>query len=243
VKFDRLLDRARRLGFDAVATGHHARVGRDAATGRWRLRRGADRAKDQSYVLHMLTQRELDRVLLPVGELTKAEVRSRAAALGLRTAAKPDSQEVCFVPARRDGRAAFLAARTPLHRGAVVDAAGAVVGSVDAVELVTVGQRRGLGVAAGDRRYAVAVDVASRTVTVGGRAELLVDEVGLTDVTWVAGPVQGAVEAQSSAHGAPVAATYDDGRLLFPTPARRVAAGQSVVLYRGDEVLGGGIAA
>src|SRR6202011_5875885 len=122
LKFDRFLVRAKRLGFDAVATGHHARV--VSAGSRHRLCRGADPAKDQSYVLHMLTQKELARVLLPVGEMTKASVRVRAAELGLRTAAKPDSQDVCFIT-KSGGREAFLGDRIPLHPGRFVDAATA----------------------------------------------------------------------------------------------------------------------
>ncbi|MBW3579936.1 MAG: tRNA 2-thiouridine(34) synthase MnmA, partial [Actinobacteria bacterium] len=167
LKFDRLLHRAHALGFDALATGHHARV--DRVGHRWRLRRAVDRTKDQSYVLHMLNQRQLARVRFPVGHLGKAEVRRRAAALGLRTATKPDSQDVCFITSGR-GRASFLAARTPLTEGRVVDLDGVEVGRVPAVELVTVGQRRGLGLAGGgEARYAVAVDVASARVTIGHR--------------------------------------------------------------------------
>src|SRR3954470_6731061 len=134
LKFDRFLRRAEQLGFDAVATGHHARVVQ--VDGRWRLRRGADAAKDQSYVLHMLDQAALSRTLFPVGSMTKAEVRAVAARLGLRTAAKADSQDVCFI-SRDGGRSAFLGDRIPLRPGRLVDADGAVVGDVPAVELVT----------------------------------------------------------------------------------------------------------
>jgi len=239
IKFDRLLQRAGALGFDALATGHHARV----ADGR--LRRGVDRAKDQSYVLHVLGTDALRRVLLPVGDLTKARVRERAAALGLRTAAKPDSQEVCFIPGAAGGRRRFLAGRVALTPGRVVDTAGTAVGTVSAVELVTVGQRRGLGLAAGEPRYAVDVDVAAATVTVGSAGDLLVDAVRLTRTAWSGGEPGGPVQAQCSAHGPAHAATWDaaEGAVRFAEPVRRVAPGQSVVLYRGDEVLGGGIAA
>ena len=246
LKFDRLLDRARVLGFDAVATGHHARVV-PAPGGGWSLRRGADDAKDQSYVLHMLGQRELGRVLLPVGELTKDEVRRRASELGLRTATKADSQDVCFI-SRRGGRPEFLGARIPLRPGRVVGPDGEALGSVPAVELVTVGQRRGLGTAVSGpegRRYVVAVDVAGATVRVGDLADLMVSEVDVPAAAWVAGE-PGAGEpltAQVSAHGRPVPAAWRDGVVLFSEPIRRVAAGQSVVLYRGDEVVGGGVAA
>jgi tRNA-specific 2-thiouridylase len=236
VKFDRLLRRADQLGFDAVATGHHARVTHD---GRWRLRRAVDAAKDQSYVLHMLDQATLARVQLPIGELTKSEVRDRASALGLRTAAKPDSQDVCFIT--RGGRASFLSERLAFTPGRVVDVDGADVGTVDALELVTVGQRRGIGLAGGaEPRYVLGVE--GTTVTVGPAAHLFVEEVTVTGQTWVDTPVAGAVLVQSSAHGRPAAATVDGSVVRFDRPVRRIAPGQSVVLYRDDEVLGGGIA-
>jgi tRNA-specific 2-thiouridylase len=240
LKFDRFLVRARHLGFDAVATGHHARV--SAGTGgRWSLRRGADPAKDQSYVLHMLSEDQLARVLLPVGTMTKVEVRDRAAALGLRTASKPDSQDVCFIP-RRGGREAFLGTRVPLHPGRVVDEHGRQVGSVAAVELVTVGQRRGLGPAVGNR-YVTGVDPGAATVHVGPLADLMVDRLHVPTPTWVSGPptADEELEVQTSAHGEPVGARWDGtGLVLLEQAVRRVAPGQSVVLYRGDTVVGGG---
>lgn len=247
LKFDRLLRRATQLGFDAVATGHHARVV-DTPWGR-ALGRGADRPKDQSYVLHMLGQDALARVLLPVGHLTKAEVRERAAALGLRTAAKPDSQEVCFITAS-GGREAFLGDRIPLHAGTVLDRSGARVGSVPAVELVTLGQRRGLGLEGGlDRRFVTNVDVASATVTVGGPDDLLVREQVVGECSWVGEPAGGDVLVQCSAHGEPRPASVESvgvGELVvrWSTPERAVAPGQSVVIYDPTDcwVLGGGVA-
>ena len=246
LKFDRFLRRAAALGFDAIATGHHARVER--AAGRWQLRRGADRAKDQSYVLHMLGQDVLGRTLLPVGDLTKAEVRTRATALGLRTAEKPDSQDVCFVTSG-GGRRAFLEPRVALRPGRVVDREGTVVGSVPAIQLVTVGPRRGLGLAGGGGApsFATAGDVAGGTVTVGPAEDLLVDELRVDAPTWVGPPAAGPVEVQVSAHGPAhpgVASPTPAGslRVELDEPVRRVAPGQSVVLYRGDEVLGGGTA-
>ena len=242
LKFGRLLHRADQLGFDAVATGHHARVVAEA--GRFRLLRGADRAKDQSYVLHMLGQAELARCRFPVGELTKSEVRERARALDLRTADKPDSQDVCFVTAT-GGRRAFLEPRVELRPGRVVDTDGAEFGRVDAVELVTVGQRRGLGAGGGERRYALSVDTGSATVVAGSLADLQTGTVELADVTWVDGPPGRAVRllVQTSAHGRAVEGVLDGSTVRFAEPQRRVAPGQSVVLYRADEVVGGGIAA
>jgi tRNA-specific 2-thiouridylase len=240
LKFDRLLHRAEVLGFDAVATGHHARIQRDG--GAFRLRRGADRAKDQSYVLHMLDQAQLARTLFPVGSMTKVDVRARATALGLRTAAKPDSQDVCFIT--RGAREQFLGSRIPLHRGVVVDGAGERVGEVDALELVTVGQRKGLGVVGGgDPLYAVEVDRTRGVVTVGGVDDLLDASVALAAVTWTDAPVTGPVLVQASAHGAPRAAVVDGDVVTWDAPQRRVAPGQSVVLYDLDDttVLGGGM--
>ena len=246
LKFDRFLDRAARLGFDAVATGHHARVTVDGA-GRHELRRAADAAKDQSYVLSMLAQSHLARVLLPVGELTKAEVRRRAAALGLRTAAKPDSQDVCFITST-GGREAFLGPRIPLHPGRLVDAAtGAQVGTVPAVELVTVGQRRGMGGGRGVRRYALSVDVGTATVVVGDEGDALAERVAVdpTSVSWVdqPAPVGTPVLSQASAHGVAVPGTWEGDGVHWDEPQRRVAPGQTVALYDGDRVLGAGLAA
>ncbi|HUZ19724.1 MAG TPA: tRNA 2-thiouridine(34) synthase MnmA [Acidimicrobiales bacterium] len=250
LKFRRLLDRALRLGFDAVATGHHARVDHDAS-GRPQLLRGADAAKDQSYVLSVLGAGELERLLLPVGVLTKAEVRAAAAERGLHTAAKPDSQDVCFVASRTSGagRASFLAERIELHPGRVVDArSGAPLGTVEAVELVTVGQRRGLGIASGGRpgarSYALAVDVASRTVLVGAEDELLTEAVRLAERTWVheALPPGTEVLVQASAHGRARPAALDGDGVRFVAPERRVAPGQLVACYRGDAVVGSGVA-
>jgi tRNA-specific 2-thiouridylase len=246
LKFDRFLRRARQLGFDAIATGHHARIA--ASGGRWQLVRGADPAKDQSYVLYMLTQAELSRTLLPVGELTKADVRARAADMGLRTATKPDSQDVCFIT-RTGGREAFLGARIPLHEGRLVDrVTGDEVGKIPAVELVTVGQRRGIGdgQVGGERRYAVNVDIAHATVAVGNLDDLMDDRLRLDAMSWVDQPVTPGtrVKVQMSAHGRPADGVFEGaGVVSLAERQRRVAPGQSVVLYQGDHVLGGGVAA
>jgi tRNA-specific 2-thiouridylase len=250
LKFDRLLRRAEVLGFDAVATGHHARIVTDPS-GRPRLARGADPAKDQSYVLYVVPTDDLRRVRFPVGSMTKAEVRAEAARLGLPTAAKPDSQDVCFITAT-GGREAFLGTRIPLRPGRVLDTAGREVGSVDAVELVTVGQRRGLRLAGGaGRRHVLCVDTAAAVVIVGDPGELATDGVVLERCCWAEGrpPEPGTeVLAQCSAHGRPrparVAEVGADGAVLlrWHSPQPRVAPGQSVVAYTGEVVVGGGIA-
>ena len=244
LKFGRFLRRAQSLGFDAIATGHYARI--DLMDGGWQLRRAVDPDKDQSYVLSMLGQHELARTLLPLGGLTKPEVRARAAALGLRTAAKPDSQDVCFILGTGGGRTTFLGDRIPLTPGRVVTASGEQVGAVDAVELVTIGQRRGLSAGGGEKRFALDVDVATGTVVVGPERDLLVSEVRVTDMTWTSDDLGAGtpVEIQCSAHAAPVPVVWHPGRAVATdVPLRRVAPGQSVVVYQGDVVVGAGLAA
>ena len=189
VKFARLAERADLLGFDAIATGHHARVGR-TADGRFTIERGADRAKDQSYVVHMLGQEQLARTMFPVGDLQKSEVRALASRINLRTADKPDSQDVCFIMSTGGGRTTFLGDRIPFHRATVVDTAGDRLGEVDAIELVTVGQRKGLGLpGGGPKRYVLDVDVAAGVVVVGDDTDLLRPGLDVHDVTWVDGAV------------------------------------------------------
>jgi tRNA-specific 2-thiouridylase len=247
VKFGALLGRARRLGFDLLATGHHARVAQ-WPTGR-RLLRGADRAKDQSYVLAMLNSRDLEHLTFPVGAFTKAEVREHAARLGLRTAGKRDSQDVCFIHSQV-GRERFLASRTVLHPGELVDArTSTVVGTVPAVELVTVGQRRGLGIARdGKRLYALCVDVRARRVVVGSLAAAVASEVHVEAPTWVERPLCRGERAlaQTSAHGQPARCTWAGGLLRFDEPQRLVAPGQTVAFYDArcpDAVVGAAVAA
>jgi len=253
LKFDRLTARARMLGFDAVATGHHATVvaGSD---GRARVGRGADPDKDQSYVVHMLDGADLGAVTFPVGHLTKAQVRGIAADRGLRVAAKPDSQDVCFIGSH-EGRGGFLGRRIEMTPADVVDDAGAPVGRVPAVQLVTIGQRRGLGLGGGDRRYVVDIDRARALVVVGDETSLDVTETHLERCVWphdVDVPVAPRrVKVQSSAHGAARAATISlagDGssrvRIVWDAPTRRISPGQSVVFYDAENrvVTGGGIA-
>lgn len=268
LKFGRFLERALLLGFDAVATGHHARVAE--VNGTWRLLRGRDQKKDQSYVLYMLGQGQLARLQLPVGELTKEEVRALAAQLGLRTAAKPDSQDVCFI-SKAAGRENFLRERTVLHSGRLVSTAGEEIGKVGALELLTVGQRRALGLATGaapERKYVVEVDLSRRAATVGTLEDLLVRSLRLRQMTWSGEPTAAgtAVQVQLSAHGQPLGARWAgpapraadqagagageqpsaEGLVELDEPARRPAPGQAVVLYApgpaGDAVLGGGTA-
>ncbi len=243
LKFSRLSERAELLGFDAIATGHHARVAPDA-TGRLRVARGVDRAKDQSYVVHMLDERDLSRTLFPIGELTKSEVRAIADRLGLRTADKPDSQDVCFITTT-GGREAFLGDRIPFRRAKVVDTMGRRLGEAPAIELVTVGQRKGLGLpGGGPKRYVVDVDAETATIVVGDAADCVQPTQALDALVGPDGV--GWVLAQCSAHGEPHAATIESAAALrWRAPQRRVAPGQSIVFYDESDtfVVGAAVAA
>ncbi|WP_431942201.1 tRNA 2-thiouridine(34) synthase MnmA [Micromonospora marina] len=247
IKFAAVLDRAVALGFDAVVTGHHARLGADGL-----LRRSVDAAKDQSYVLAVLTRAQLDRSIFPLGDSTKAEVRAEAARRGLAVADKPDSHDICFI-ADGDTRG-FLAERLGEAPGQVVDAlTGAVVGSHSGAYQYTVGQRRGLHLDRpapdGRPRYVLSITPTTNTVTVGPAEALEVSDVRATRPVWTggprpAGPVE--CEVQLRAHGdvVPAAVELDaDGlRASLRRPVRGVAAGQAIVAYRpdpaGDVVLG-----
>jgi len=242
LKFDRLFERSRALGFDVLVTGHHVRV--VSTEDGPRLSRALDAAKDQSYVLHMLSTDVIAGCEFPVGSMQKSDVRDRAERLGLRTAHKPESQDLCFIT-RAQGRAAFLSARGNLSPGTIVDTDGATIGTVPSVELVTIGQRRGLRLGGpGDRTFAIDVDVDAKRVTVGTAADLLRSGVDLESHSWAGDAHVGQVLAQASAHGAAYPGVLDRmGALVWDKPQRRVAPGQSVVFYLGDVVVGGAIAA
>jgi tRNA-specific 2-thiouridylase len=244
VRFKALLDRTEALGCDVLVTGHHARVRSDASGDH--LLQAVDATKDQSYVLYMLGQEELSRIRLPVGEMTKTEVRSRAEVLGLRTADKPDSQDLCFV-GRGDYRE-FLAEHFPeaARPGAIVDADGTVVGEHGGTAGFTIGQRRGLGVSAAEPRYVVDIDPASATVVIGMRSELLVAGCTLGEVSFVAGepPAAPDVLVKVRYRSRPVAARLTEvngsWQVEFASDQAGVAPGQAAVFYRGAEVVGGG---
>jgi tRNA-specific 2-thiouridylase len=239
MKFGHVLERARRLEYDFVATGHHARIVETAAGPA--LARGADPAKDQSYVLYMLGPDELACTLLPVGELTKSEVRDRARDLRLRTADKRESMDVCFI--KRGGREAFLSARIERRSGPIVDQHGEVVGAHDGIDSFTIGQRRGLGVAVGERRYVTDIAAGTATVTVGPPVALLQDRLRLRDVRWTQPPRRRPISVQFRAHGTPAPATVDGDEVVFASPQPRVAPGQVVAFYDGDVCCGGGLVA
>lgn len=244
IKFSAVLDRAVALGFDAVVTGHHARLGADGL-----LRRSVDQAKDQSYVLAVLTRAQLDRAVFPLGDSTKARVRAEAAERGLAVAEKPDSHDICFI-ADGDTRG-FLADRLGETPGDVVDGrTGAVVGRHSGAYAYTVGQRKGLDLRVpapdGRPRYVLSITPKTNTVTVGSREDLEVDTVTADRVIWHGECTPVECDVQMRAHGevVPAVVTVDGDTLVarLRRPARGVAAGQAIVAYRtdqdGDIVLG-----
>jgi tRNA-uridine 2-sulfurtransferase len=249
IKFNRLWERARALEADYIATGHYARIER-SGNGGYRLLRARDAAKDQSYFLFMLRQEQLARTLFPLGELTKSEVRARARALGLKNADKPESQEICFVP---DGDYAGFVERNAegalMRPGAIVDSAGRKLAEHTGVHRFTVGQRRGLGVAAGEPLYVRSIHRESGDVLVAPRAEvsssgLIAERVSLVNPATASEP-QIRAEAKIRYRHAGLAATLefvasDRAEVRFDSPGPAVTPGQACVFYRGDEVLGGG---
>ena len=265
IKFRALLARAEALGFDYVATGHYARIrvadgerqttndrepAHDAEPGtpHYQLLRAVDREKDQSYMLYMLQQRDLARLLFPIGEYTKPQVRAMAAQRGLVSADRPESQDICFVPGG-DYRNLLRAERPEsLRPGPILDVHGREIGQHQGLPLYTIGQRRGLGVAAGEPLYVTGLDVARNAVIVGPlaaleRRALQATQVSFVDGGWPTEPFE--CLAQIRSHAEPVAARVipaDRGsmRVEFAQPQRAVTPGQAVVLYDGERVLGGG---
>jgi len=249
LKFSTLLDRARGLGADAIATGHYARV--DAGPGgRFILKRGADPAKDQAYFLFSLTQDQLARAVFPVGDRPKDTVREYARRRNLPVADKPDSQEICFIPDH--DYAAFITRHSPdtARPGSIVDEDGTVVGQHDGVYRFTIGQRKGLGLAGsptGEPVYVLALDAADRRVVVGPKASLERTTLTASGVNWILDDpvVPRRVSAQVRHRHQPAPATVralEAGRAeaVFDSPQIAVTPGQAVVFYDGDVVVGGG---
>ena len=251
LKFGVLWERARALGARWLATGHYARIGTDPATGRPYLRTAADAAKDQTYFLFALGPTDLAHTLFPVGELTKAEVRAEAAALGLAVADKAESMEVCFVPG--GDTAGFVERHAPaeaLRPGPIVDETGRELGRHAGVHRFTIGQRRGLGLASGSgvRRYVRALDAGTATVTVSDAAGLRARGLVAREVSWTSGAAPApdtplAVRIRHRHPPVPARLARADGAdtmVLFEGDGPAVTPGQAAVFYRGDAVLGGG---
>ena len=248
LKFGKLLQRAEELGCDTVVSGHYARVERDPDSGRYLLKRAADRAKDQTYFLACLTQEQLSRIQFPLGGLTKEEVRRIAEAHGFVNARKHDSQDICFVPG--GDYTAFLTEYTgkPLEPGDFLNQQGQIVGRHRGTICYTIGQRKGLGISLGEPVYVTGKDMAAGTVTVGPNEALFSRELWAKD--WVFFPFEElkepmAVTAKIRHSQFDQPATVYPGenglaRVVFDEPQRAISPGQAVVLYRGDTVIGGG---
>jgi tRNA-specific 2-thiouridylase len=239
VRFDLMLERVRALGFDALATGHYARI-REGPEGP-ELHAAVDAAKDQSYVLYHLDRERLRHLRFPLGELTKPQTRELARRLGLFVADKAESQEICFIP--RGRTAEYLAARLPAREGELVTAGGRVVGRHRGAALYTVGQRTGFaGLDEPGPWYVLRIDAPRNRLVVGRREELAATQVRLRDVTFIDGEPPGELECEARLrYRAPaVAATYSGGVLSLREPFDGPAPGQAAVLYRGTRVLGGG---
>lgn len=248
IKFREIWSAAEKLGADFMATGHYAQVKYHEAAGRYVIEKGVDQRKDQSYALYRLPQNILSHLLLPLGGLTKAEVRSRAKEHGLAVADKPESQEICFIP--NDDYKAFLRKWAPESQktGDIVNLAGDVLGRHDGVSFYTVGQRKGMGIAAPEPLYVVELKAAENQVVVGTAKDVFARGLVASDVTWMAMPtLDEPVDAVAKIRYGNRESTvriYPDGanvRVEFDQPVRAVTPGQSVVFYQGNTVLGGGI--
>ncbi len=256
MKFSGLLGRVRTFGAEVLATGHYARVVSDSEGMRW-LARGTDAEKDQSYFLYRLVPPALDAVLFPVGELHKSEVREKAAALGLPTAERADSQEVCFLGPGQLPR--FVGDRYPdaIKSGPIIDVAGTVIGTHRGIARYTVGQRKGLGIASAEPLYVVGIDASRNSVIVGPRDALQAAALEAGDAVWRLGDAAGGpglaagsatgvrvtVQTRYRMRPVPATARHDSGRLTvaLDDPIDSVAPGQAVVCYVSDRVVGGGV--
>jgi len=246
MKFGALLEEADRIGAKAVATGHYARVVSEG--GFFHLLRGVDLVKDQSYFLFTLKQEQLSKILFPIGEMKKTEIRAIASDHGLITREKPESQEICFIP--DDDYASFVESHPSggsAGAGDFVDSSGKILGRHSGIHRYTIGQRRGLGFGVGERQYVIKIDTSSNRIVLGSKEELQTKEISVRDISWVVEePSNGKdllVKIRST-HAGERAGFFQSGdgtaKLSFERPVSGVAPGQAAVFYDGDEVIGGG---
>ena len=247
VKFTALLERARALGCQVLATGHYARIEADGETGRYLLKKGADTDKDQSYFLCQLTREQLAYARFPVGSLTKAAVRQIAGEIKLPVADRPESQEICFIPG--DDYAAFLREYIPeaYQTGQIVDAAGNTLGEHQGIPAYTIGQRRGLGIAAAEPLYVTAIEPERNTVVVGPREQTYARELTASHLNWIAPAPENTITVKARVRYRHPEATAtiipvddDTVHVLFKEPQMAITPGQTVAFYDGDTVIGGG---
>ncbi|MBM4432972.1 MAG: tRNA 2-thiouridine(34) synthase MnmA [Chloroflexi bacterium] len=248
IKFGVLLDRAKELGADFIATGHYARVEKDESSGRYLLKKGLDRHKDQSYVLYSLTQEQLSHILFPVGNLTKQRVREIARELSLHVATKRESQEICFIP--DDDYPKFVKEYIPqtVISGKIVNEQGAVLGEHLGIPFYTIGQRKGLGISAEEPLYVIAIEPERNVIVVGSKEKVYGDELVASRLNWIAiaelkQPI--AVKAKirylhQEAEAEVIPLDKERVRVKFNEPQMAITPGQAVVFYEGDTVIGGG---
>ncbi|MDE7099487.1 MAG: tRNA 2-thiouridine(34) synthase MnmA [Ruminococcus sp.] len=247
IKFDKMLRRAFELGYDYIATGHYAVVEYDEKSGRYLLKRSADRTKDQTYVLYSLTQEQLAHIIFPLGNLSKSEVRQLAEKYALVNADKPDSQDICFVP---DGNyVEFIKkfAEYEQTEGNFIDAGGKILGTHKGIINYTIGQRKGLGIALGKPAYVVSKDISANTVTLGDEQELYTSTLTATDVNLISvekitEPMRITAKTRYTQKETPATLLCNNGvyTVDFDVPQRAITSGQAVVFYDGDTVIGGG---
>ncbi|KOP26048.1 thiouridylase [Hapalosiphon sp. MRB220] len=249
VKFGPMLQYAREtLGCDRIATGHYARINYNEATGRYELLRAIDRNKDQTYFLYDLSQDLLKGSVFPLGEMQKSETRRIASEYNLKTADKPESQDLCLVEANGSMRA-FLDKYLAPKQGEIVDMDGKVLGQHDGVHHYTIGQRKGLGIAAAEPLYVIALDAVNNKVIVGDRTLATQPECTVNRVNWVsiaepASPIRAEVQVRYRSHPVPVTVIPLENsrvRIVFDEPQFSITPGQAAVWYEGEKVLGGGI--
>jgi tRNA-specific 2-thiouridylase len=248
LKFGSLIDRADRLGADFIATGHFARLERDANTSRTLLRRGRDERKDQSYFLFSLRQEQLSRAMFPLGEMTKNNTRDTARHCGLKTADKEESMEICFVPDNDYGGFLRKADLVQPHQGEIVDLQGRVLGYHEGIEFYTIGQRKGLGISSRAPLYVLELDAANNRVVVGDGSALEREEFGVSQCNWIpfATPpesIQVVAKIRYNHPGTPATVFPNESRsatVRLHTPQRAITPGQAAVFYQDDLVVGGG---
>ncbi len=244
IKFDALLEKAQEMDADFMATGHYART-KSSANGH-RLLKGADPRKDQSYFLYVIGQSQLQRIMLPIGHMHKSEVKKKAVALGLPVDTSRGSQDICFIPSG-DYRS-FVSRHLPLQPGDIVDTGDEILGRHQGLACYTVGQRRGLGLSSGKRLYVVSLDADNNRVVVGPEDMLLSSRLLARQLHWISGEppqdlsgITAKIRYKSPAVAASLCLENDGTRVCFDQPQRAITPGQSIVFYRGEEVLGGGV--
>lgn len=248
MKFDKLYDRAKMLGCDYVVTGHYVRV-EHSEDGTYQLKKALDPSKDQSYVLYNLTQEQLAHTQFPLGSLKKTEARDIAEANGLINARKPDSQDICFVPDGDYARVIREHTGKTYAPGNFVDKSGKVLGQHKGIIHYTIGQRKGLGIAASEPLYVLGIDIPSNTVILGSNEDLFTKEAIVEDVNWISGtlpnePLHCSAKVRYRMEDKPcMVYPLEDGKLklVYDDPQRAITPGQSAVFYDGDVVLGGGV--